>query len=210
MFFGMVRYRGNFLPGGTASLKRVAMPAMSLEISRNPPHARCGEKERWRWNRIAPGDLMSHRMAGRSGVRCRRIKGAPMPLYTFELSDGSAPLYDDAGVHLPDREHALAYGEEVARELMRGCEAQTRFWRLRINEKDGEEVFEMTFATVDPTLDHLVPELRTTVQRVCDSYRSCKEAVHAAGITMRESRALVARSRGKPYLATVAGDRTIK
>lgn len=133
-----------------------------------------------------------------------------MPLYTFELSDGSAPLYDEAGVHLPDRVRALAYGEEVARELMRGREVETRFWRLRIHEKDGEEISEMTFATVDPTLDHLVPELRTSVQRVCDSYRSCKEAVYAARMTMRESRALVAQSRGRPYLVAVAGDRTIK
>jgi hypothetical protein len=133
-----------------------------------------------------------------------------MPLYTFELSDGSSPLYDDAGVDLPDREHAAAYGNEVARELMQGREAQTRFWRLRIRENDDEEVLDLTFAAVDPTLDHLVPELRIMLQRLCDGRRSCKEALHAALITARESRALVAQSRGKPYLAAVSGQRTVR
>jgi hypothetical protein len=133
-----------------------------------------------------------------------------MPLYTFELLDGSSPLHDDAGVHLPDREHAMAYGEEVARELMRGREVESRFWRLRIHENHGEDVFEITFAAIDRTLDHLVPELRSTVVRLCDSYRSCKEAIHEARITLRESRALVALSRGKPYLAMTRGERTIR
>jgi hypothetical protein len=133
-----------------------------------------------------------------------------MPLYSFELLDGSSPICDDAGVHLPDREHALAYGNQVARELMQGREIQTRFWRLRICENHGERVFEITFAAVDRTLDHLVPELRNNVVRACDSYRLCREAVHAAQITLRESRALLAMSRGQPYLAATAGERTIR
>lgn len=133
-----------------------------------------------------------------------------MPHYTFELLDGSSLLCDDAGVILPDRENALAYGEEVARELMHGREFQTRFWRLRICENGSEDVFEMTFSSIDPTLDHLTPELRDTLQCLHDSYRSCKEAIHAARITLRESRALIAQARGKPYLAAVEGERTIR
>ncbi|HTV30275.1 MAG TPA: hypothetical protein VMF32_21165 [Xanthobacteraceae bacterium] len=133
-----------------------------------------------------------------------------MPVYTFELLDGSSPLNDRTGVDLPDREHALAYGTAVARELMHGREVQTRFWRLRIHENHGEDTFEISFVAADRRLDHLAPELRRMVERLCDSYRSSKEAVHAAQVTMRESRALVARSRGQPYLAAVAGRRTIK
>jgi hypothetical protein len=133
-----------------------------------------------------------------------------MPLYTFELLDGSSPIYDDASVHLPDREHAVAYGKQIAHELMQGREIETRFWRLRIHENQGEDVFEITFAAIDQTLDHLVPELRSTVVRLCDSYRSCKQAIHEARITLRESRALVALSRGKPYLAMSRGERTIR
>jgi hypothetical protein len=133
-----------------------------------------------------------------------------MPLYTFELLDGSSPLRDNAGIHLPDHEHAWAYGREIARELMQGREAKSRFWRLRVYENDADRVFDIPFATVDPTLDHLAPELRSTLERFCDSYRAVKEAVHAAKITVRESRALVARSRGKPYLAATAGEKTIR
>jgi hypothetical protein len=133
-----------------------------------------------------------------------------MPVYTFELLDGSSPLCDETGVNLPDREHALAYGKEIARELMQGREAQTRFWRLRIHENHPADSFDISFVAVDPTLDHLVPELRRMVERLCENYRSSKEAIHAARITVQESRALVARSRGQPYLAATSGRRTIR
>lgn len=133
-----------------------------------------------------------------------------MPLYTFELRDGSAPLVDPAGVHLPDRERALAYAQDVARELMHGRESQTRCWRLDVYENRHERVFKLAFAALDTTLDQLAPEVRSVMERLWDRYRSCKEAVHAAQATMRESRALVALSRGKPYLAANAGERTIR
>lgn len=133
-----------------------------------------------------------------------------MPIYTFELSDGSSPVRDAAGVQLPDRVHAMAYGKQVVRELMQGRELSTRCWHLRICEGHGEEVFEITFAALDRTLDHLVPELRSMVVQLCDSCRSCRQAVHAARMTCREARALVAMSRGEPYLAATGGERTIR
>jgi hypothetical protein len=40
---------------------------------------------------------------------------------------------------------------------------------------------------------------------LCDGVRSLKEAMSTAEVTMRESRALVARSRGKPYLVAAFG-----
>jgi len=132
-----------------------------------------------------------------------------MPRYTFELRDGSSGIHDQIGVHLADREQALQYAYDVARELMSCREEQTRFWRLDIYEDHATRVFEIPFATIDQTLDHLLPELRTILERVCERRRALTEANHAAHITMRESRALVALSRGKPYLATYAGNRTI-
>lgn len=133
-----------------------------------------------------------------------------MPLYTFELRDGSAPLEDPVGVNLPDRERALAYAKDVVRELMQGRVSETRCWRLDVYENQHERVFELAFAALDLTLDQLAPEVRGVMERLWGSYRSCKEAVHAAQVTMRESRALVALSRGKPYLAASAGERTIR
>lgn len=133
-----------------------------------------------------------------------------MPLYTFELREGSALLSDDKGVDLPDRQRALVYAEEVARELMQGREEESRSWRLDVYEDREQRIFELPFAALDPTLDHLRPDLRRTVEWVCDGRRSSMEAVRAARATMRETRALVARSRGRPYLASISGERTIR
>jgi hypothetical protein len=89
-------------------------------------------------------------------------------------------------------------------------EAQTRSWRLDVYDGSCEPIFELLFARFDPTLNLLAPEMRTTVERMCDRYRSLKEAIAAAEVTVRESRALVALSRGRPYLAAEMGERTIR
>ena len=133
-----------------------------------------------------------------------------MPFYTFELLNGSAPVSDETGIDVPDREHAASYGCEVARELMRGREFETRSWRLDVYDDLARCVAEIPFAALDPTLDHLAPELRSMVERMCDNRRSLQEAIHAARATIRESRALLALARGKPYLAAVNGDLTIR
>ena len=131
-----------------------------------------------------------------------------MPRYTFELHDGERPVGDETGVWFHDRERALDHAYDVARELMNAREYQTRTWRLDLYE-DGSQVEQIPFARLDRTLDHLKPALRTTVERCCDRLRDFKQAMSAAQVTVRESRALVARSRGKPYLATDRGKPTI-
>jgi hypothetical protein len=133
-----------------------------------------------------------------------------MPIYAFELRDGSKPVMDDTGVHLADREQAFGYAQEIVRELMTGCEAQTRSWQLDVYEAGEGLVFKIPFVQLDPTFAHLDTSWRKTLERLCDGRRSLGEAVHSARATVRESRALVARARGKPYLATSAGERTIR
>jgi hypothetical protein len=132
-----------------------------------------------------------------------------MPLYTFELHDGERPIGDESGLWFADRERALDHAQHVAGELMRAREVQTRSWRLDVYE-DGSRIEEIPFSRVDHTLDHLPPALRSTVERSCDTLRNFKQVMSAARDTVRESRALVARSRGKPYLATEAGRPTIR
>lgn len=66
-----------------------------------------------------------------------------MPLYTFELRDGFRPVEDDAGVDPPSRDHALRYAYEIVRELMKGCEPQTRSWRLDVYEAERGRLFAM-------------------------------------------------------------------
>jgi hypothetical protein len=133
-----------------------------------------------------------------------------MPVYKFELRDGTTGIRDDLGVSLPDREHALAYARVVGRELMRGHEQQTRCWHLNVYDEAWEKIFDIPFAGLDPTLDPLKPELRARVIEFCERVRTLRETIASAKITMRESQALVARSRGRPYLATYRGERTIR
>ena len=129
-----------------------------------------------------------------------------MPNYTFELRDGSDPIGDELGVILTGRLHAYDYARGVVHELMCGREAQTRTWRLDVYENSAERVFEIPFASLDRTLDDLLPELRTIVEGLCECDRTVREARQRA---QRESRARLARSRGRPYLITNFGKRTI-
>ncbi|MFZ3227072.1 MAG: hypothetical protein WA230_16360 [Xanthobacteraceae bacterium] len=133
-----------------------------------------------------------------------------MPNYTFELRDGSGGIDDESGVALTDGVDALCYAQTVVRELMRSREAQTRTWRLDVYDEAGACVIELPFASIDPTLDHLRPELRAMVEKFCDRRRSVDEMIHTARGTVRESQALVARSRGNLYVAARSGEKTIR
>ena len=134
-----------------------------------------------------------------------------MPLYTFKLRDGSPGIADSAGVRFADRGQALDYAHAVIRDLMKaGGDWRTGTWRLDVYEDDDQPVFEIPFARLDETLDHLSPSLRTTIEDWRTRLLLLREAYLAARVTMRESRALVARSRGRPYLATEGGQRTIR
>jgi hypothetical protein len=131
-----------------------------------------------------------------------------MPLYNFALHDGENAI-DDEGVWLADRERALEYAHDVARELMQAREPQTRAWRIDVYE-GGRQIDRLPFARLDPTLDHLPPRLRMAVESSCESISAVRQVLAAARATLRESRALVRRSRGKPYLATERGEPTIR
>jgi hypothetical protein len=133
-----------------------------------------------------------------------------MPNYTFELRDGSGGIDDEIGVSLTDGVDALRYARAVVQELMRSREAQTRTWRLDVYDEAGECVIALPFASIDPTLDHLPPNLRAMVEKFCDRRRSVDEMIYTARSTVRESRALVAQSRGKLYVAARSGDKTIR
>ncbi len=133
-----------------------------------------------------------------------------MPNYTFEIKDGCGGIEDGAAVALADGTQALQYAQEVVHELMRSREPQTRSWRLDVYDEAGDRVIALPFASVDPTLDHLRPDVRAMVEKFCDRRRSVEEMIFAARNTVCESRALVARSRGKLYVAAQGGTKTIR
>jgi hypothetical protein len=133
-----------------------------------------------------------------------------LPTYTFRLRNDGRAVEDDAGIALADNASAYRYARAVARELMRRREVQTRYWLLEVY-RDGEgPQFDVLFASVDPTLDHLRRELRSLVERVSEKKRALKDIVYAANLTLRESQSLLAQSRGKPYLIAENGETTIR
>jgi len=133
-----------------------------------------------------------------------------VPTYTFKLRDDNSGVVDDTGVALIDNATAYQYARSVARELMRSREIQTRSWLLEVYRDDQGRLFDILFARVDPTLDHLRDELRADVEKVSERKRALKDVIYAASLTLRESQSLLARSRGKPYLIAENGEITIR
>ena len=133
-----------------------------------------------------------------------------MPTYTFRLMDDDSGVADPVGLRLADAKVAYCYACEVAHELMDHREARTRSWRLDVYENGAKKLFEILFASIDETLDHLKPENRKLVEITAMRRRSFQDTLYAARISYRESQALVARSRGKPYLAADHGQKTIR
>jgi len=151
--------------------------------------------------RRAPIDVILSVSMGRGG--------AAMPRYTFKLSGNGGPVEDDSGVSLPDVESAYRYACGVVQELMAHRELRTRHWQLEAYD-DGHKVFEIPFAKLDRTLDHLALEYRDLVEHSARLIGSVQDIVYVATHTRREAQALVARSRGRPYLAVRHGRKVIR
>jgi len=133
-----------------------------------------------------------------------------MATYTFKVLDGCGDVEDETGVSFRHRDRAIRYARNVVHELMRNREIQTRSWRLNVYENGEGPICTIPFASIDPTLDHVVPTLRTMVEAMSERKRLLSDVLHAVKVTVQESRALVARSRGKPYLASRFGRSTIR
>jgi hypothetical protein len=114
------------------------------------------------------------------------------------------------GVNLPNDEIAYFHARDVVGELMDHREEVTRYWRLDVYRDNGEKIFDILFAELDQTLDHLRPGTRALVEVNAQRIRAFRDAHYEASITRREAQALVARSRGKPYLAADHGRNVIR
>jgi hypothetical protein len=125
-----------------------------------------------------------------------------MPQYFFHLRDGQKGVTDHEGASFRDDGAAHLYAVSVAHELMRNCELSTRHWSIIVMTEAGRHLAEVPFATIDPTLNHLGWERREAVETLCSRYLALAEVTHDVRGTMRRSRALVARSRGRPFVAT--------
>ena len=128
-----------------------------------------------------------------------------MPRYHFHLRDGAAGVTDLEGTNLPGPAAARAYAAQVARELMARAEVKRRHWRLDVSDDTGKVLFNVPFAEVDITINHLCPTTRGLVERLCRNTRELAEAVFEGRLAVLKSKAIRARSNGKPYLAAHVG-----
>jgi Domain of unknown function (DUF6894) len=132
------------------------------------------------------------------------------PTYTFTLRSDGCDVNDNVGIELADNASAYGYARTVARELMRCRETQTRYWQIKVYRVGEGLLYDVLFASVDPTLDHLRREVRAWVERISERKRALKDLTYECEATLRESRSLVARSRGQPYLISENGELTIR
>jgi hypothetical protein len=119
-----------------------------------------------------------------------------MPTYTFKLKYDESGVEDENGVDLPNQQVAYCYACDVIHELTHRRELHTRHWQLEVYEDHHEKVFEIPFASLDPTLDHLTQEQRVLVEHGAQQIGAVKEAFYALSLTRQETHALIARSRG--------------
>jgi Domain of unknown function (DUF6894) len=135
---------------------------------------------------------------------------ARMPTYTFKLRSDDGPVADNIGAALADNASAYNYACRVARELMRCREIETRHWLLEVYQDGDTPILHVPFASIDPTLDYLRGELRSLVETASKTKRALRDVIDAARQTLRESQALVARSRSRLYLICDNGELTIR
>jgi hypothetical protein len=128
-----------------------------------------------------------------------------MPRYYFNLRDGGGGVTDPEGTDLPGRAAAKAYAAQVATELMGRAEVKRRHWQLDVSDGAGKVLFSVPFAAVDTTIDHLAPTTRSLIEQLCRNRRELGEAVFEARLAALKSKATIARSKGKPYLAAHLG-----
>ena len=90
-------------------------------------------------------------------------------MFYFTLRDGGQVLRDDEGVELPNVAAANVHAIRVAREVMKCDEVNKRSWLLEVLDECGTTVARVPFASVDPTLNHLAPDLRNLVERLAET-----------------------------------------
>lgn len=130
-----------------------------------------------------------------------------MTRYFFDLCSDAGTAADEIGTELPDPLAALEYGYEVARELARNNTPKSRTCCISVRDETGRVLSNLPFADVDEAICQLHPKSRALIRTCFERRSSLRDAVRVAREAIRLSRATVARSRGKPYLAAADGKR---
>ena len=131
-----------------------------------------------------------------------------MPRFYFAVKNRDQTTLDPCGEELESIDAARAYAELLARELMRNRENKTRSWRIQVADAQHETCFDVLFALVDDSIAHFRPDLREAMQKLARRAAALSDAMVEARYSVQQARAMVARARRKPYLATLNGRRT--
>ena len=126
-----------------------------------------------------------------------------MRIYHFHLVTLYGRVLDLKGTELPDEASAREHARQVACELMRHREPKTRSWRIEVTDSARRPCFELLFATVDSTIDHLTPELRASVEKLCSRSASLNETIRAVTSSLTMTRATLARIESRPHLVAL-------
>jgi len=126
-----------------------------------------------------------------------------MPTYFYHLHTPSHVIRDLVGSDLPDEDSARGHARSVAQELMRHREVQTRSWQLDVRDSEGRGVFTLLLATLDETLGHYSPELRSAVEDVSAKSASLSDTIRTVRRTLLEVKGTMARADRLPYIVAI-------
>jgi hypothetical protein len=129
-----------------------------------------------------------------------------MHRYYFHLRDGYRGYLDSEGVRLPNDDAAHEHARRVASELLKNRERKVRHWRIQVQIAGGRILFEVALITLDRTLSHLSPLHRKAMEEFSQRCYALGEAIAQARAIQVQARALVAKCRGRPYLAVEDGE----
>jgi len=130
-----------------------------------------------------------------------------MPRYYFNLKDRAGFVPDLEGTDLTDAGAARTYAAEIVRELLRHREAERRSCRLEVCDADHKPLFEVLFADLDDTLNHLSPELKANLKGVYRNAGRMNDTINDVRATLHQLKGTLARADHMPWLAAIDGRR---
>ncbi len=128
-----------------------------------------------------------------------------MPIYFFNLKTNNRDIRDPEGTELADETAAWELARQVARELMKRREPQTRSWRIDVRDGEGRQCFELLFASVDESMTALGPELCGVIENLHRKQASLTDAIAAVRLSLQQIQMTIAKARRKPFLASLDG-----
>ncbi len=128
-----------------------------------------------------------------------------MPIYFFNLKTARGDIRDPDGTELVDEPTAWGHARQVARELMKRREPESRSWRIDVRDSEGLQRFELLFASVDDSMSPLGPELRDLVENLYRKHASLTDTISEVRRSLLQLRATIQRSKRKPFLASLDG-----